>query len=196
MLCEKCGKNNSDSVTVCKHCGEMMPQKASCGGFSDILSYNVKENIPGGSAGREYVPDETVQKLQRMEQEMNAKFRSFRKKIKSASLLAGVGLTIGILAVTFSFLYNPYAKEIDLLKEQISVLQEKDAQDRIADAKMPKGDLEKDLNVFYSVSSEYVKTSAEAWKKVKDAPPVPETEATSSDATADVQDIQPDQNEQ
>ncbi len=190
MLCEKCGKNNSDSVTVCKHCGALMPPKASCGGFSDILSYEVKPNAAGnnssaGSGYHSYDADETTKKLNALEQEMNVKFRSFKRKIKSASWFAGLGVAVAVLAVTSSFLYNPYEKEIESLKEEISVLQKAEEQDRIAAAQMPKGDLEKELNAYYSVSSERVKESAEKWKKVKDAPVVPEEEAMPSDLPAE-----------
>ncbi len=176
MLCETCGKNNSDSVTVCKHCGALLPPKASCGGFSDILSYEVKQtaeekgnasyNENGGSFS-----DEAIRRLLNTEQDLQAKIRKSRKKAKSAALIAGFALVIGIAGVAMNFLYNPHAEKIAQMEKQIAELQTVLSETQLNNATsqdMPKGNLEEALNSFYSNSSEKVKQSAEKWKKAQE----------------------------
>lgn len=188
MLCEKCGKNNSDSVTVCKHCGALMPQKISCGGFSDILSYEAKPNTENiGGVNPTYATDEVARKIQMMEQEMNVKMRVYKKKIKSATLMAGFGMIIGLAALVASFAYNPHTAEIKTLKKEIALLKQQTEEAKISEAEMPEGNLMQDLNDFYSVSSEQVKQSEEAWKKATEAPAptVPEQTVQTNDSTSE-----------
>lgn len=192
MLCEKCGNNNSDSVTVCKHCGALMPQKASCGGFSDILSYEAKRNAEQNAASfaetnQSYAADDVTRRIQVLEQELNVKMRVYKKKIKSASLMAGIALAVGAIAFVMSFVYNPHTAEIKTLKKEIALLKQQPVEMKIDEAEMPEGNLMQDMNDFYSVSSEQVKKSEEAWKKATETPVpnVPEQPAVTNDVTSE-----------
>ena len=54
MLCEKCGKNNDVGIKNCSHCGADMPERSVCGGFGDILSFDVsaeKQNSDRNDSG-------------------------------------------------------------------------------------------------------------------------------------------------
>lgn len=64
MYCEKCGKANPENQTKCKYCGALMPQKTSCGGFGDILSYEnsepgIKEGVTVMNQAPVTAPDKT-----------------------------------------------------------------------------------------------------------------------------------------
>ncbi len=104
MLCEKCGKNNSDSVTVCKHCGSLLPQRASCGGFSDILNYEAQAKAMSaqptapshGTAG-----GVDAARLQYLERQMSS-LQLFRKKAEKAFLFAIISLVVALTACIFA----------------------------------------------------------------------------------------------
>ena len=107
MLCEKCGKNNSDSVTVCKHCGALMPQRASNGGFSDILNYEAQAKAMSASAA----PTPTsasgsgvdAARLVYLERQIGV-LQAARKKAEKAFLVAVVSLVVALGVGVFALI--------------------------------------------------------------------------------------------
>ncbi len=92
MICEKCGSNNPKNSTVCTKCGAKMPETECCGGFADILSYDVSLNKTDISG------EKTVQEL---EKKLNTAI-SAQKKLTLVSVISLVLCLVFLVLFIFS----------------------------------------------------------------------------------------------
>lgn len=134
MICDKCGKNNIQSLGKCSYCGAEMPKTSGGGGFADILSYNMGECVSSqvktgedemGKRLKE-INEEEIQKLIKMTD-------SLIKSTKRKSLLGSVAVVLsGLVLVSSTVLgvvtvnkVKEYEKELAEYKTQLDALIEK-----------------------------------------------------------------------
>lgn len=96
MLCEKCGKNNSESSNICSYCGSEMPTTEMCKGFADILTYSAPEttNISAG-----YTPTHTINSLEGISE---ADMKKIIKKTDSIISFSQKNLIVSLISVVLT----------------------------------------------------------------------------------------------
>lgn len=136
MICDKCGKDNLPGAQKCVSCKGEMPPTASCGGFSDILSFaaplenqgtNTRGMMSGIGGGIDKMEFEKLQKKYANLAETS------RKTVLIALGAAVVGVIALILSVSFWLGTKGNIKELEDKIESIEVTDVKEEADEKED---------------------------------------------------------------
>ena len=119
MLCEKCGKSNSDTITVCKHCKALMPLRDACGGFGDVLSYTPDRKTENETE----IVKQLTQALQQAEM-AEQQTLLLKKKNKHLKILAWICILVAVVTLLHvGFTISRANKLTHEAEEKIQILQ-------------------------------------------------------------------------
>ena len=136
MICDKCGKDNLPGAKKCVSCKGEMPPTASCGGFSDILSFasplenggaNARGMISGIGGGIDKMEFEKLQK----------KYANLAETSRKTALMALGAAVVGVIAIILSVSFwlgtKGNIKELEDKIESIKVTDVKEEADDTGD---------------------------------------------------------------